>query len=205
MPATEGKSTETYTTSKKDKEGFRLVRIENTINNPSYKEDGSETNGNYQPGKTIEITYVYEKIEKSVTNKPFEKEDIPHISENPSNNTPDSKGNKEKTSEEETKENSKEDKEDKKEETKENPKEDNEKETPERTEKLTEENKEEDKGDKEEKEYPKTFTSRSKTSTGGSAPKTGVESQAFVGVLGTLSALTLAFVEKFRRKESNIF
>ena len=57
----EGKKEESYTTSKKEKDGFTLVRTENPVEEPKFNEDGTETTGNYKPGKKQEITYVYEK------------------------------------------------------------------------------------------------------------------------------------------------
>ena len=53
----------TYTTGKKDKDGFKFVRTEDAKENPSYDKDGKETKGNYKPGVSQEITYVYEKTE----------------------------------------------------------------------------------------------------------------------------------------------
>ncbi|WP_306485374.1 Ig-like domain-containing protein [Anaerococcus sp.] len=53
----------TYTTGKVDKDGFKFVRTEDAKENPSYDKDGKETKGNYKPGVTQEITYVYEKTE----------------------------------------------------------------------------------------------------------------------------------------------
>ena len=60
----EGKKEETYTTGKKEKDGFEFVRTEKPVNEPTYKENGSETKGNYKAGVTQEITYVYEKTVK---------------------------------------------------------------------------------------------------------------------------------------------
>ncbi len=60
----EGIKDETYTTGKKEKDGFTFVRTEKPVNEPTYKEDGSETKGNYKVGVTQEITYVYEKTVK---------------------------------------------------------------------------------------------------------------------------------------------
>ena len=53
----------TYTTGKVDKDGFKFVRTEDAKENPSYDKDGKETKGNFKPGVTQEITYVYEKTE----------------------------------------------------------------------------------------------------------------------------------------------
>ena len=57
----------TYTTGKVDKEGFKFVKTQDAKENPSFDENGKETKGNYVPGKTQEITYVYEKREKAWT------------------------------------------------------------------------------------------------------------------------------------------
>ena len=51
----------TYTTGKKEKDGFKFVRTENPVEEPSYNENGDKKEGNYKPGVKQEITYVYEK------------------------------------------------------------------------------------------------------------------------------------------------
>ncbi|MDO4680053.1 MAG: MucBP domain-containing protein [Aerococcus sp.] len=56
-----GLDNEEYTTGKKDKEGFTFVETKDPVNNPTFNEDGSETTGNFVPGQTQEITYVYRK------------------------------------------------------------------------------------------------------------------------------------------------
>ena len=77
----------TYTTGKDEKDGFKFVRTESPVEDPSYSEQGEETEGNYKPGVTQEITYVYEKTESEWTpiepsepvdpEKPGETPDIP--------------------------------------------------------------------------------------------------------------------------------
>ena len=57
----------TYKTGKAEKDGFKFVRTEDAKENPSYDKDGKETTGNYKPGVTQEITYVYEKTESEWT------------------------------------------------------------------------------------------------------------------------------------------
>lgn len=57
----------TYTTGKDEKDGFKFVRTESPVEDPSYSEQGEETEGNYKPGVTQEITYVYEKTESEWT------------------------------------------------------------------------------------------------------------------------------------------
>ena len=68
----------TYTTGKDEKDGFKFVRTEDAKENPSYDKDGKETTGNFKPGVTQEITYVYEKTETPWTplepSKPIEKD-----------------------------------------------------------------------------------------------------------------------------------
>ncbi len=59
----EGKEDESYTTGKKEKDGFKFVRTENPVENPTYDEEGRTTKGNYRPGVKQEITYVYERTE----------------------------------------------------------------------------------------------------------------------------------------------
>ena len=53
----------TYTTGKDEKDGFKFVKTQDPKENPKYDKDGKETTGNFVPGKTQEITYVYEKTE----------------------------------------------------------------------------------------------------------------------------------------------
>ena len=53
----------TYTTGKDEKDGFKFVRTENPVEEPTFNEKGENTEGNYKPGVTQEITYVYEKTE----------------------------------------------------------------------------------------------------------------------------------------------
>ncbi|WP_300267000.1 SdrD B-like domain-containing protein, partial [uncultured Enterococcus sp.] len=51
-----------YTTKKDDeKDGFKFVETKDPKNEPTYDKDGKETTGEYKPGVTQEITYVYEK------------------------------------------------------------------------------------------------------------------------------------------------
>lgn len=59
----EGKKEETYTTGKVEKDGFKFVRTENPVEEPSYNEKGETTKGKFKPGVKQEITYVYEKTE----------------------------------------------------------------------------------------------------------------------------------------------
>ena len=67
-----GKKTETYTTEKKEKDGFKFIKTQDPKNNPVYKEDGSKAEGNFEEDLKKEITYIYEKIEKSITPTPEE-------------------------------------------------------------------------------------------------------------------------------------
>ena len=62
-----GTKDKTYTTGKKEKDGFKFVKTQDPKENPSYDKDGKETTGNFVPGKTQEITYVYEKTETPST------------------------------------------------------------------------------------------------------------------------------------------
>jgi len=61
----EGTIYEFYNTGKKEKDGYKFVRTEDAKNTPIVNEDGSESAGNYVPGKKQEITYVYEKTVKT--------------------------------------------------------------------------------------------------------------------------------------------
>ncbi|RAV72335.1 hypothetical protein DBT47_02535 [Aerococcus mictus] len=60
---TEGKSDETYTTSKKDKPGYKLVKIEGK-NGGKFAKDGAETKANYVDNTKQEVTYVYERVQE---------------------------------------------------------------------------------------------------------------------------------------------
>ena len=64
---TGGTSKMTYTTGKIDKEGFEYKRTETPVEGPTFNEDGSKATGNYKPGVTQEITYVYEKTQTEWT------------------------------------------------------------------------------------------------------------------------------------------
>ena len=63
----EGTKDQTYPTGKKDKEGYKFVRTENAVNEPTYNENGEAAEGNFKPGVKQEITYVYEKTESEWT------------------------------------------------------------------------------------------------------------------------------------------
>ncbi|MDY6018088.1 MAG: Ig-like domain-containing protein, partial [Anaerococcus sp.] len=57
---TTGTETEEYTTSKKDKEGYKFVEVKGTaVTDPT----GKEAKGNYIANKTLEATYIYVKEE----------------------------------------------------------------------------------------------------------------------------------------------
>ena len=58
----------TYKTGKIDKDGFKLVKVTNLVENPSYDKDGKETSGNFKAGLKQEVTYVYEKVLAKVKN-----------------------------------------------------------------------------------------------------------------------------------------
>ncbi|MHA6566774.1 MucBP domain-containing protein [Aerococcus urinae] len=67
---TSGKSDQTYTTSKQDKEGYKLVSVtpsneESKKSGVKYAKDGQETKGNYVSDKKLEVTYVYERVQKT--------------------------------------------------------------------------------------------------------------------------------------------
>ncbi|MDU3086852.1 MAG: SdrD B-like domain-containing protein [Peptoniphilus harei] len=81
---TGGTSKMTYTTGKIDKEGFDYKRIETPVEDPTFKEDGSKVTGNFKPGVTQEITYVYEKTVKDETPTPV----TPPTPEEPKHTTP---------------------------------------------------------------------------------------------------------------------
>ncbi|MDU4715511.1 MAG: Ig-like domain-containing protein, partial [Anaerococcus sp.] len=61
----EGTATETYKTSKKDKEGYTLREVKSD-NNAKFSSTGEETTGNFVPGETLIVRYVYRKEEKPV-------------------------------------------------------------------------------------------------------------------------------------------
>ncbi|MDK6291899.1 MucBP domain-containing protein [Aerococcus urinae] len=60
---TEGKSSEKYTTSKKDKPGYKLVRVEGR-NGGKFDKNGAETKGNYVDNTKQEVTYIYERVQE---------------------------------------------------------------------------------------------------------------------------------------------
>ena len=63
----EGYKDQSYTTGKVEKDGFKFVRTEKPVNEPTFDEKGAETKGNYKQGVKQEITYVYEKTEAELT------------------------------------------------------------------------------------------------------------------------------------------
>ncbi|WP_198441188.1 MucBP domain-containing protein [Aerococcus urinae] len=63
---TEGKSDETYTTSKKDKPGYKLVKIEGK-NGSQFDKNGAETKGNYVDNTKQEVTYIYERVQEDLS------------------------------------------------------------------------------------------------------------------------------------------
>ena len=67
-----GKKTDKYITEKKEKDGFKFIKTQDPKNNPVYNEDGSKAEGNFEEDIKKEITYVYEKIEESITPTPEE-------------------------------------------------------------------------------------------------------------------------------------
>ncbi|WP_195854520.1 MucBP domain-containing protein, partial [Aerococcus tenax] len=67
---TSGKADQTYTTSKQDKDGYKLVSItpsneESKKSDVKFAKDGQETKGNYVSDKKLEVTYVYERVQKT--------------------------------------------------------------------------------------------------------------------------------------------
>ena len=60
---TEGYDYDTYFTNKNEIDDFKFVKIDtdNLVENPAYNEDGAIARGNYEPGKTKEVTYIYER------------------------------------------------------------------------------------------------------------------------------------------------
>lgn len=59
-----GTNKDEYKTSMKEKDGYKFVKTDKPINDPTYNKDGSEAIGNYVAGKAQEITYIYEKVEE---------------------------------------------------------------------------------------------------------------------------------------------
>ena len=74
----------TYETGKKEKDGFKFVRTENPVEEPSYNEKGETTTGKFKAGVKQEITYVYEKTVKDTPVSPSE----PSKPEEPKDTTP---------------------------------------------------------------------------------------------------------------------
>ena len=77
-----GTEDEEYTTSKKDKDGFKFVEAINPVENPEYDKDGKETKGKFEAGKDKEISYVYEKVAEE------DKTPAPEEPEKPEDNEP---------------------------------------------------------------------------------------------------------------------
>ena len=64
---TKGIDEDLYTTSKIDKDGYKLVKVEATNDNSEklgvqFDTDGSKTFGNYVNGKKLEVTYIYQRV-----------------------------------------------------------------------------------------------------------------------------------------------
>ncbi|WP_198433929.1 MucBP domain-containing protein, partial [Aerococcus urinae] len=67
---TSGKTDQSYTTSKQDKAGYKLVSVspsneESKTLGVKYAKNGQETKGNYVSDKKLEVTYVYERVQKT--------------------------------------------------------------------------------------------------------------------------------------------
>ena len=60
---TEGYDYDNYFTSKNEIDDFKFVKVDadNLVENPEYNEDGTIARGKYEPGKTKEVTYIYER------------------------------------------------------------------------------------------------------------------------------------------------
>lgn len=58
---TEGYDYNNYFTSKNEIDDFKFVKVDadNLVENPVYNTDGTIARGNYEPGKTKEVTYIY--------------------------------------------------------------------------------------------------------------------------------------------------
>ena len=59
-----GTDKDEYKTSMKEKDGYKFVKTDKPINDPTYNKDGSEAVGKYIAGKAQEITYIYEQVEE---------------------------------------------------------------------------------------------------------------------------------------------
>ncbi|MDF9565244.1 MucBP domain-containing protein, partial [Bacillus cereus] len=60
---TEGTEKENYKTSKEDREGYKLVKIESK-NGGQFNKDGSEKEAGYIANTKQEVTYIYQKTEE---------------------------------------------------------------------------------------------------------------------------------------------
>ena len=60
---TEGHDYDKYFTSKNVIDDFKFIKVDTgkLVENPVYNEDGTIARGNYEPGKTKEVTYIYER------------------------------------------------------------------------------------------------------------------------------------------------
>ncbi len=61
---TEGNSKESYGTSGNPRNGYGFKTVQDEKNKPGYDATTHKTSGHYQPGKKVEITYVWVKTEK---------------------------------------------------------------------------------------------------------------------------------------------
>ncbi|RYC97575.1 hypothetical protein EKN08_07580, partial [Facklamia hominis] len=59
----EGYDYDTYFTNKNEIDDFKFVRVDTDklVENPVYNTDGTFARGNYEAGKTKEVTYIYER------------------------------------------------------------------------------------------------------------------------------------------------
>ncbi|MDU5224300.1 MAG: Ig-like domain-containing protein, partial [Finegoldia magna] len=64
----EGSADETYKTAKKDREGYTLVRVRSE-NDAKFDSKGAETTGNFVPGETLRVRYLYQKRPVEETGK----------------------------------------------------------------------------------------------------------------------------------------
>ncbi|MDD7757854.1 MAG: SdrD B-like domain-containing protein, partial [Aerococcus suis] len=62
----EGTSDETYRTAQRPRDGYHLVEVRSETDGVVFNTDGSQAQGNFVAGQQQEVTYIYERVERTV-------------------------------------------------------------------------------------------------------------------------------------------
>ncbi|MGX7364657.1 MucBP domain-containing protein [Aerococcus suis] len=62
----EGTSDETYRTAQRPRDGYHLVEVRPETDGVVFNTDGSQAQGNFVAGQQQEVTYIYERVERTV-------------------------------------------------------------------------------------------------------------------------------------------